>query len=127
MKLGIICGLTFISLFFLSYFKQTKNTIAFPLTVLFTTVLTGQVLNTLFTDFYLSQYFKDMEKHSAEINILLKVFGISLTIETVSDICRDQGETSIASKVELAGKAEILILCIPLIQRVLEIIKGLMI
>ena len=53
--------------------------------------------------------------------ILLKTLGVSLTVQTASDICRDAGESAIASKVELFGKAEILIISIPIVKKILEI------
>ncbi len=47
--------------------------------------------------------------------ILFKAFGITMVIWLSSEACRDAGEVSMASKLELLGKAEILLLCIPLI------------
>jgi stage III sporulation protein AD len=43
-------------------------------------------------------------------NIILRVLGISFLVQVGADICRDLGEESIASKVEFAGKAVILLL-----------------
>ncbi len=45
--------------------------------------------------------------------LMLKALGIGITVKIASDICRDCGEESIAGGVELAGKLEILLLCIP--------------
>lgn len=45
--------------------------------------------------------------------LMLKSLGIGITVKIVSDICRDCGEESLAGGVELAGKLEILLLCIP--------------
>ena len=36
--------------------------------------------------------------------ILLKITGIAYLSEFASNICKDSGETAVASKVELAGK-----------------------
>ena len=58
--------------------------------------------------------------------ILLKTVGISLAVETTSDICRDAGEGAIASKIELLGKTELLLISIPLLKNILEITKSLM-
>ena len=52
--------------------------------------------------------------------ILLKALGIGLTAQTVADICRDSGETAIASKVELVGKLEILLISLPLIESIIK-------
>lgn len=45
---------------------------------------------------------------------LAKAIGITVSVQFVSEICRDAGENSLASKLELVGKAEILLLCLPL-------------
>ena len=52
--------------------------------------------------------------------ILLKALGIGLTAQTVADICRDSGENAIASKVELVGKLEILLISLPLIESIIK-------
>ena len=46
--------------------------------------------------------------------VLLKALGIAVLTQCAADICRDAGENGIAGGVELAGKAEILLLCLPL-------------
>ena len=51
--------------------------------------------------------------------ILFKAVGICLLTQLAGDVCRDSGESSIASKVELAGRAAILLTAMPLIQEVL--------
>lgn len=51
--------------------------------------------------------------------ILFKSVGICLLTQLAGDVCRDSGESSIASKIELAGRAAILLTAMPLIQEVL--------
>ena len=50
--------------------------------------------------------------------IILKVLGISFIVQIGADICRDMGEESIASKVEFAGKAVILVVVLPVLKSV---------
>ncbi len=56
------------------------------------------------------------------ILLILKVIGISYLIEFGKDICIDAGESSIANKIEIAGKVIIVGISIPAITAVLEII-----
>ena len=56
---------------------------------------------------------------SEYFNIILKVLGISFLVQVGSDICRDLGEESIASKVEFAGKAVILVIVLPVLKSVI--------
>ena len=51
--------------------------------------------------------------------LLLKAVGICLLTQMAGDTCRDSGEGSIASKIELAGRSAILLITLPMIQEVL--------
>lgn len=51
--------------------------------------------------------------------VLFKAVGICLLTQLAGDVCRDSGESSIASKIELTGRAAILLTAMPLIQEVL--------
>ncbi|MDR1466986.1 MAG: stage III sporulation AC/AD family protein [Oscillospiraceae bacterium] len=54
-------------------------------------------------------------------SILFKCLGICLLAQFSSDACRDAEQTSLASKVELAGKVMIIVISLPLFERVVEI------
>ena len=53
--------------------------------------------------------------------VMLRALGIALLTRICTDLCRDCGESSLASSVEMAGKLAILFLCIPLIREILGI------
>ena len=58
--------------------------------------------------------------------ILLKALGLAFLTELTAGICRDSGETGLASWVEMAGKIEILLLSLPLVENVLSAVSGLL-
>ncbi|NLN81919.1 MAG: stage III sporulation protein AD [Clostridiales bacterium] len=58
--------------------------------------------------------------------ILFKALGISLLAQLSSDACRDAGENAMAEKAELAGKVFLLILALPLFEKVAELAVRLM-
>ena len=58
--------------------------------------------------------------------ILLKALGIAVLTQSCADICRECGETSAASGVELAGRVELLLLALPLMGEVLEAARQLL-
>lgn len=60
------------------------------------------------------------------INLMLKVLGISLIAQLVSDICRDCGENALAVQTETASKILILIISLPLFEAIIEIVTGLL-
>lgn len=56
------------------------------------------------------------------LDTILKIIGISYIIEISANLTRDSGLSSLASKIELAGKIFILLLALPIIQAVIEMI-----
>ena len=58
--------------------------------------------------------------------ILFKALGIAILTQRCSEICRECGEGGIATGVELVGKLEILLLCLPLINEILTLARELM-
>ena len=65
----------------------------------------------------------DINKHY--LSIILKITGIAYLTEFGSDICRDAGETAVASKVEFAGKILILSISVPILSALLETLTQL--
>ena len=60
------------------------------------------------------------------IGILLKITGIAILTEFAVSVCRDSGETAIASKIDLAGKIIIISISIPIITALLELIINIL-
>ena len=56
------------------------------------------------------------------VAILLKISGIAILSEFAVSVCKDSGENSIASKVDLGGKIMIISVSIPIISSLLETI-----
>ncbi|MBE6564024.1 MAG: stage III sporulation protein AD [Ruminococcaceae bacterium] len=48
--------------------------------------------------------------------ILFKCLGVSLLVQTCADLCRDSGESALAGRLETVGKAEILLLALPMVK-----------
>lgn len=74
----------------------------------------------------LKTYSKKASIDSMYINILLKIIGIAYIVEFAAEICKDAGESSIASKIELAGKVIIIVLAVPIITSLLDLIIKIM-
>ncbi|MGN1420082.1 MAG: SpoIIIAC/SpoIIIAD family protein [Eubacterium sp.] len=60
------------------------------------------------------------------ISLMLKVLGISLIAQLLSDLCRDSGESALATQTETAAKVIILIISFPLFESVIKIVTGLL-
>jgi len=59
------------------------------------------------------------------IGILIKSLGVCYLTQFASDTCKDSGESSMASKIELAGKVAVMLLSLPLINQVLGVVTKL--
>lgn len=53
--------------------------------------------------------------------VLFKALGISLLAQLSADACRDAGENAMAEKAELAGKVYLMLLALPLFEKVAEL------
>jgi stage III sporulation protein AD len=60
------------------------------------------------------------------LQTILKIIGIAYIAEFGAQIAKDAGEGSISSKIELAGKVLILVLALPIVQRVIEMVLNLL-
>jgi stage III sporulation protein AD len=63
---------------------------------------------------------------SEVFNALLKIIGIGYLTEFAAGICTEAGNTSMAQRVNLAGKVIILVLALPIIENLIEIIVGIL-
>ena len=61
-----------------------------------------------------------------EWSLLLKALGVAFLTETAASVCRDSGETGLATWVETAGKLEILLLSFPLIRTVMDTVTDML-
>lgn len=59
------------------------------------------------------------------LQTLLRVIGIAYLAEFGAQVCRDAGEGSIASRIELAAKVIILVMAVPIVVEVMDSIISL--
>ena len=57
--------------------------------------------------------------------IIIKVIGIAYIVEFGKNICIDAGQSSIATKLEMAGKVIIVVLTVPIISSLVNVLTGL--
>lgn len=57
--------------------------------------------------------------------ILFKALGICLLTQLAADACKDAGESALASKAELAGKLMLLMLALPLFEKIAQLAASL--
>ena len=60
------------------------------------------------------------------VSIVLKTVGIALLTRLTADVCRDSGQSALASGTEFAGAAAAVYIAIPLMKTVLKMLETLM-
>ncbi|MBO5178858.1 MAG: stage III sporulation protein AD [Clostridia bacterium] len=59
-------------------------------------------------------------------SLLIKITGIAYLSEFATNICKDSGETAIASKVELAGRIIIIAMSVPILGALIDTITNIL-
>ena len=60
------------------------------------------------------------------VQVVLKCLGVCILTELAGQTCRDAGEASIAAKAELAGKVTLVLVSLPLFERLLQVAETLL-
>lgn len=63
---------------------------------------------------------------SGYAEFLFKALGISVLTQCCAALCRECGESGVADGVELAGRVELLLLALPLIEEILSTVRELL-
>lgn len=68
----------------------------------------------------------NMKLDKMYISIVMKIIGIAYIAEFGVQICKDAGESSIASKIELVGKVLIMVVSAPILIALMELVLSIM-
>ena len=60
------------------------------------------------------------------LSILLKITGIAILAEFAVSVCKDSGESAIASKIEMGSKVIIISMSVPIISSLLELMLNIL-
>lgn len=72
-----------------------------------------------------SELFESAGIDTEYIAVIFKCLGICFTAQLGCDCCKDCGENALASQLELAGKAALIITALPLFRATVEIVRSL--
>lgn len=80
------------------------------------------------SDAYIQYYYELCTQcgYSDYFKVMLKGLGVAFIANIGCELCRDSGEAQLASGIELAAKAEILAVAFPLIKKLIEMSKEIM-
>lgn len=118
-----IIGIGFTALIISIILKQYKPEFAIYVIILAGTAIIFLVLDKITGIITLLKNLSQKTGMNAQyLSILLKITGIAILTEFAVSICKDAGESAIASKMDLGGKVIIISMSIPIISALLEIV-----
>ena len=75
----------------------------------------------------ISSYMEIADPDSEYAEILIKTLAVCYLTQMAGESCSDAGETSIAAKIALAGKIAVVLIALPLFEKLMEVIKQLLV
>ena len=75
----------------------------------------------------ISSYMEIANPDSEYAEILIKTLAVCYLTQMAGESCSDAGETSIAAKIALAGKIAVVLIALPLFEKLMEVIKQLLV
>ena len=115
-----ICGVALISVIAIVILRIYKSEFVAPVGLICVVVLLGGCLTIMYP---IGEYINELSKTSLfsyYFNAIMKALGIGIIAETTSTVCRDNGASSIASKVEFGAKLLILSLSLPIVKEIVS-------
>ena len=116
-----IIGVAFIAVIIIVILKQYR-----PEFAIYVSIIAGVLILTLASG-TLSGIIDMINSRSSKTNInseflvvLIKITGIAILTEFAVSICKDSGESAIASKVDIGGKIIIISMSIPIINALID-------
>lgn len=123
MEIIKIIGISLIAIIIAVIIKQYKSEFA-----VYISIITGVIILLICTN-YMANIISLVEILANKVNIntqfikiLIKITGIAILTEFAVSICKDSGETAIASKAEIGGKIIIISMSMPIIQALISTI-----
>lgn len=116
-----IIGIAFIAVIIIVILKQYR-----PEFAIYASIITGVLILTIASGTLsgiidmINSISSKTSINSDFLMILLKITGIAILTEFAVSICKDAGESAIASKVDVGGKILIISLSIPIINALID-------
>lgn len=127
MEIIRIVGIALIAIFIILLLKQYKPEFVVHISIIAGILIFSMILPKFSAIIELLNSLTDkLGVNSQFFGILLKITGIAYISEFATSICRDSGETAIASKVELGAKVIIIAMSIPILGSVIETLVNIL-
>ena len=119
-----ICGVALIGLAASAVMRGLKNDFASFVGVAVGALLLGFAAYALYPIIEYIEKITENSGFSVYVETVVKALGIAVVAESAADICRDFGEAAIGARLELAAKALIMLLALPVAESLLTLAFG---
>ncbi len=113
------CALAMLCIVAGAVIKQTKPEFAPYIRIAGIIAIFGMALSAIAPIIKYMQSLFDGVSNDDYVISVLKALGIAVLTQISAEVCRDCGEGSAASGVELIGRLELVILCLPMIENII--------
>lgn len=126
MELSSIIAIALITAMLVLFLKDYRPEYAILAAIAAGCVILGMVLIQVVPAIgELNSLLKEVNVNTSYFAVAFKALGICYLTQFASDICRDFGQSSLAGKVDLAGKVMIVTISLPLLKGIIEAALGL--
>ena len=127
MEIVKIIGVGLVALILIIILKQYKPEFTIYASIIAGAIILLMVMDKLYSIInFLSNISQKSGIGNEFLKIILKITGIAILTEFAVSICKDSGESAIASKIDLGGKIIIISISIPIITALLELVISIL-
>ena len=121
MEIYRLCGMAIVAALCAMIVKECGGKLSLLVGIVGGLVIFFYALSAFSETFSFLYEFAYAEGLSSHISTVLKILVIGYCVSLTADTCRELGEAGIASKLEILGKAEMLLLCLPEMKKIIEL------
>lgn len=115
-----LCGIAVLGVCATLIMRAAKSELAAPVAALTGIIILFSAVSSIYPVVTFASEITEGNSYSLYFSVILRALGIGILVQSASDLCRDNGENAIASKLEFAAKVGIILLGLPVIREILS-------
>ena len=120
------CGIVLCALIVCIVFKNLKSDYSLLVRIVVTVSVFSVSLSLIYPVLSYIEKISSNSEIYKYMPTLMKALGVAFVVEITADICNDAQESTLADRITFLGKAEILVLSLPLLKSLFELSEGLL-
>ncbi len=120
MNIISIVSVSVIGVFLVILLREVNSGYILPVSIVLCGLILLSIYPLLYELFSYSRELMGISVNAEDIKLLYKAIATAFIVQYASDLSRECGVDSVASKLEIAGKIYMLSLCLPLVKNLLS-------